>query len=671
VKAKKPDPAETKPRKKAASRKAPARLTDGIVGMQKKAQSTDTLPEPRVPPSAATELNSGLNSGLNPGANPGPDTRQIAALRAAAQQAATQQAAEPDTARGRYQRFRSLDTALHLAQSRLADGLAPLTVFNALSDWWLAMANSPGKQAALAEKALADWTRFWARQTTFSETTVSQPAAGPGDRRFADTTWGQWPYRTFADAFLTMEDWWNEATSCVPGVSGQHDRQVNFMARQALDRFAPSNFPWTNPEVVETTREQQGFNFVRGAQNFADDWRRLVLRQGPAGIEDFQVGVNLATTPGKVIYRNRLIELIQYAPATDTVHREPVLIVPAWIMKYYILDLSAHNSLVRYLVEQGHTVFMISWKNPGTEDGDLSLDDYRRLGVMAAVDAVSSVVPDTPIHACGYCLGGTILSIAAATMARDHDDRLASLSLLAAQTDFSEAGELTLFIDESALNYLDSVMAQQGYLDTSEMAAAFTLLRSNDLIWSRIVRQYMLGEREPMIDLMAWNADATRMPYLMHSQYLRALFLENRLSRGRFAVEGQAIALSDLRVPIFAVGATNDHIAPWQSVYKINLLTKADTTFVLATGGHNAGIVSEPGHPRRSYQIAARDDNDSYIPPERWAAVAPRVEGSWWTAWQAWLTAASSGQTAPPPMGAPEAGLPPLADAPGTYVFQK
>ena len=413
-----------------------------------------------------------------------------------------------------------------------------------------------------------------------------------------------------------------------------------------------------------------GANLVRGALNFVEDCERAVSGKPPIGAECYRVGEAVALTPGKVICRNRLIELIQYAPTTDSVGAEPVLIVPAWIMKYYVLDLSAHNSLVRYLIGQGHTVFMISWRNPGAEDRDLGLDDYRRLGIMAALDAISAILPERQVHAAGYCLGGTLLAIAASAMAREGDWRLASVTLLAAQTDFTEPGEIMLFLNETEVAFLEDMMWERGYLDSGQMSGAFQMLRSNDLIWSRMVHDYLLGRRQEINDLMAWNADGTRLPYRMHSEYLRRLFLGNDLAQGRYEVDGRPITISDIRVPVFAVGTARDHVAPWISVYKIHLLTDTDVTFVLTAGGHNAGIVSEPGHPGRSYQIATKRESDMHVDPETWAAATPRRDGSWWPEWAEWLQRQSTCQVPPPPMGAPAVGYPPLEDAPGRYIHQ-
>ena len=364
------------------------------------------------------------------------------------------------------------------------------------------------------------------------------------------------------------------------------------------------------------------------------------------------------------------MELIQYEPATAEVRPEPILIVPAWIMKYYILDLSPSNSLVHYLRQQGFTVFMISWKNPGLDERDLGMEDYHALGPIAALEAISRIVPDRQVHSVGYCLGGTLLAATAAAMARDGDDRLKTLTFLAAQTDFTEAGELTLFISESQVAFLEDMMWEQGYLDGSQMAGAFHMLRSNDLIWSRLIRDYLMGERQAISDMMAWNADATRMPYRMHSEYLRKLFLNNDLAEGRFGVAGRPVALSDIRVPVFAVGTEIDHVAPWRSVYKFNLTMDTEVTFMLTSGGHNAGIVSEPGHPRRHYRVSSRTDTDRYIDPDMWLKHTAAKEGSSWPEWVRWLEARSGDARAPPAMGAPQRGLWPLVDAPGTYVLQ-
>src|SRR5664280_3649910 len=351
---------------------------------------------------------------------------------------------------------------------------------------------------------------------------------------------------------------------------------------------------------------------------------QLLSAGKPALDQDFVIGKTVATSRGKVVFQNELIELIQYCPTTDKVHPEPILIVPAWIMKYYILDLSPRNSLVKYLTGEGFTVFMISWRNPGPEDRDISFDDYRRLGLQAALAVIEEIVHGPQIHALGYCLGGTLLSIAAAAMARDGDTRLKSITMLAAQTDFTEAGELTLFINESQVAFLEDMMCERGVLDTTQMAGAFQLLRSNDLIWSKLTRDYRMGERAPPSDLMAWNADATRMPYRMHSEYLRRLFLNNELAEGRYEVAGNSIALADIRAPIFTVGTTRDHVAPWRSTYKINLLTDTDVTYLLTTGGHNAGIVSEPGRDGHSFQVMTEASDARYVDPETYLSEAPR-----------------------------------------------
>ena len=404
----------------------------------------------------------------------------------------------------------------------------------------LHLAQAPGKRTELAQTAamtaarLAVWYPF-----AIADGRHSAPfAPASTDRRFSDPGWSQWPFNVFVQNFLGVEAWWADATRCVPGLARDREAEAAFMARAAVDMVSPSNIPWMNPVSIAKTVKEGGQNLARGAANWADDFDRMLAGRPPAGAENFVVGRDVAVTPGKVVFRNDLMELIQYDPATPTVSAEPILIIPAWIMKYYILDLEPKNSLARWLVERGHTVFMVSWKNPDGRDRDVGLDDYRRLGVKAALDAVSAIVPNEKIHACGYCLGGTILAIAAATLARDGDDRIASMTLFASQTDFAEAGEIMLFLDEGQIMLLDDLMWDQGYLDSRQMAGAFQALRSDELIWAKFIREYVLGERDEMSALMAWNADQTRMPARMHSQYLHGLYLENRLTSGRYAVEG-------------------------------------------------------------------------------------------------------------------------------------
>ncbi len=568
----------------------------------------------------------------------------------------------------------SIDRVVHAVQGRLTSGMAPAATALAFFDWLVHLANSPGKMNELAQNAYAKSLGFalYAAQNGFRPGRSDTPfiAPLPGDTRFASEEWRKYPFNMIHQAFLLGEQWWNYATKEVRGVSRHHQDMVGFSARQFWDMMAPSNYLLTNPDLVKATMEQGGANLARGFERLLADAQAALAGQPPKPRTDFAVGKNLAVTPGKVVLKNRLIELIQYTPTTPTVHPEPVLIVPAWIMKYYILDLQPQNSLIKYLVDQGHTVFTISWKNPDEGDRELGFEDYRELGVEAALQAIEAIAPGRRVHGVGYCLGGTLLSVATAAMARDGRDRLASLTLFAAQVDFEEAGEIMLFIDESQLLYLEDMMWEKGFLDTKQMAGAFQMLRSKDLVWSRIVRTYLLGEDETLNDMMTWNSDATRMPYRMHSDYLRHLFLDNALARGKFRVGGKPVALTDIRVPILAVGTTTDHVAPWKSVYKIRLLTDTEVTFVLTSGGHNAGIVSEPGRPRRSHQIATARHADKYMDPDAWAAATPKQEGSWWPAWQAWLAERSGAKVPPPATGNAKAGYAPLYDAPGKYVLQ-
>jgi polyhydroxyalkanoate synthase len=565
------------------------------------------------------------------------------------------------------------DRAFHAMLAHLTGGISPVALLLAYTDWLSHLASSPQRQIEISQGAVQNAKRlvesaqhqFGTNQGPWS---LIKPQ--PQDRRFARPEWESPPFNLFAQAFLLGEQWWHNATTGVRGVSKQNEAIVEFSVRQMLDVLAPSNFAATNPEVLQKAFQSSGENFVAGWQNFCSDWVRMASGGKARAQSDFVVGETVAASRGKVVFRNELIELIQYYPTTGKVHPEPILIVPAWIMKYYILDLSPQNSLVKYLTGEGFTVFMISWRNPGTGDRDIAFDDYRKLGVDTALFTIVDIAPGRQVHALGYCLGGTLLSISAATMARDGDNRLKSITLLAAQTDFTEAGELTLFINESQVAFLEDMMWEHGVLDTTQMAGAFQLLRSNDLVWSRLTRDYLMGERAPPSDLMAWNADATRLPYRMHSEYLRKLFLDNDLAGGRYFVEGKPISLSDIHTPMFVVGTLRDHVAPWKSTYKINFLVDAEITYLLTSGGHNAGIVAPPGEPGHSYRVKTKAAHAIYTGPDEWLRMVPQVEGSWWQEWTKWLGTRSGELSEPPRMGIAQADGPTLPDAPGDYVRQ-
>lgn len=559
-----------------------------------------------------------------------------------------------------------IDRTSHALWAKYTGGLSPIGLYLAALDWALHLGLSPGRQLALAEQWGSSCFQFLSYAMQSVQGVKADHCVEPEetDRRFKSPEWESWPFNLMYQGFLLQQHFMDHATSSIDGVSKQNERIVNFCARQALDMVSPSNFAPTNPEVLHKSVETCGQNFIQGMLNFLEDLSRYHAGKRPAGMEEFRVGETLATTPGRVIFQNELIELIQYEPATNLVHPEPVLIVPAWIMRYYVLDLSPHNSLVKYLVDAGFTVFMISWKNPDASYRDYGLEEYRELGLTAALDEAARTSAAGKVHMVGYCIGGTLLAIGAAALARNGDERIKTLTFLATQTDFNEPGELELFINESQLAFLDDMMQEAGVLEDHHMAATFQFLRSNDLIWSRWLHDYLIGERRPAFDLMAWNTDATRMPAKMHSEYLHKIFLENQLAQGGYIVGDRPIALSDIRVPIFSVGTERDHIAPWQSVYKLRLFADTEVTFLLTNGGHNAGIISEPGHRNRFYRVATCRPDDIYIDPESWFGETPAHEGSWWPVWNRWLKDRSSAPVHPPVIENN------YAKAPGSYVYE-
>lgn len=556
--------------------------------------------------------------------------------------------------------FNFLDRFFQANLAKVTAGISPAPLVSAYCSWLSQLALSPGRLLELALYPLIH------SQDCTNKICCEERASDGRDVRFHTESWQYLPWRYWAESFLQVEDWWNRATSKLPGLPEPASRTVAFCTRQILDALSPSNFVFTNPDLFNETIKSHGFNLIHGTKLAVEDTLVRLTGVPPLGVENFIPGKQVAITPGKVVFKNRLIELIQYEPRTKTVYKEPVLMLPAWIMKYYILDLSPHNSMVKWLVEHGHTVFIVSWINPTSKDRNLSMDDYYRLGAMAAIDKVSSLLPKRKINLMGYCLGGTLAIITAAAMAREKDNRLNSLSLLAAQGDFTDAGELKLFITQGEIAFLKNMMWEQGYLDTKQMAGSFQMLRSYDLIWSKMIRDYMSGQQRGMIDLLAWNADATRMPSKMHSEYLEKLFLNNDLAEGRYKVEGKTIAPENIRIPAFVVSTEKDHVAPWKSVYKLHLMLNSVMTFVLTDGGHNAGIVSEPGRKGRRYHIHTRVQEDPYVDPDTWLEMAEVKKGSWWFPWHKWLVNQSSSKRVAPPKLEPS-----LPSAPGTYVLQK
>ncbi len=604
--------------------------------------------------------------------------------------------------------YSALDDLVH---ARLADtsmGLSPISLALAQADWAWHLAVSPGRQLQLAQKAQALALQVLSRALN-PAAAEEAAAAAESDLYFADEGWRHWPYRVWKDTYKATEAWWREAVQ-VEGMSAHHRHMIDFFARQGVDTLSPVNWAATNPQAVQAALDSGGQSLLRGGQRVLKDVMELhsgsTPREDGAGDQTsptmaalpFVVGKDVAITPGKVVFRNALFELIQYTPTTTQVQAEPLLIVPSCIMKYYILDLSPANSMVRYLVEQGFTVFMMSWHNPDAADRELGMQDYLRRGVMEAMAVVKSRADAPRIHALGYCLGGTFLAIVAAllgrlqrqaaargaapearaptagqtSLRRRGDDlrpealpELASVTLLAAQTDFAEPGELGVFIDDDQLRTLRENMARKGFLSGRAMAGSFQFLNSRDLVWSRNTRRYLLGLDDTGNDMMSWNADVTRLPERMHDEYLSSLFLNNALAAGHYRCGGEGVALRDINMPLLVVGTVRDHVCPWRSVYKIHLLTDTDTTFVLAAGGHNAGIVSEPGHANRSYQMGHTPRGHGWTDPDAWLAQAGTRPGSWWPAMADWLRAQSSGPRKPPPIVRSSV----LCKAPGSYVM--
>ncbi len=547
--------------------------------------------------------------------------------------------------------FNFMDRWSQAQLAKMTAGISPAAVRTAYFSWASQLMQSPGRCMELTLAA----SIYPIKRSVVCD-----------DVRFHSANWQKMPWRMFAENFMSVEAWWRLATVNVPGLAAHTEALISFVVRQGLDAWSPANFILTNPDLFYETYRAGGKNILHGTEVAIKDSMARITGTPPENMADFTPGKQVAITPGRVVFQNHLIELIQYDAQTATVYTEPLLILPAWIMKYYILDLSPNNSMVDWLVKQGYTVFMVSWRNPTRADRDLGMDDYYRLGAMSAIDIVSKQRPKVRIHLMGYCLGGTLALITAAAMAKNKDTRLKSLTLLAAQGDFTEAGELMLFINKSELSFLENMMWDQGYLDTKQMAGSFQMLRSYDLIWSKIIRDYMHKDSSKLIDLLAWNADATRMPYKMHSEYLEKFFLHNDFAAGRLLVEGEVVVAENIRVPSFVVSTEKDHVAPWRSVYKTHLMIRSPLTFILTSGGHNTGIISEPGHPGHTYRYHESARSSVYTGPDQWYVAAEQRSGSWWLAWNAWLADRSSAVQIHAP--AVDKTLP---EAPGKYVLQK
>jgi polyhydroxyalkanoate synthase len=544
----------------------------------------------------------------------------------------------------------------------------PLNIAQAFLDLTARMMADPARLVEAQLSLWQDYMQLWqstARRLMGAESApVIEPA--PDDRRFKDAAWSDNQLFDFIKQSYLLAARWTQATvRKVDGLDDKTAKKVDFYTRQFVDALAPSNFVLTNPEVLRTTIETGGENLVKGLQHLLDDLERgrgkLSIRM--TDLDAFRLGQNIAVTPGKVVFQTDLMQLIQYQPTTETVHRRPLLVVPPWINKYYILDLREKNSFIRWAVAQGHTVFVVSWVNPDERLAAKSFEDYMREGILAALSAVGQATGERKVNVIGYCLGGTLLASTLAYMAASGDDRVASATFFTTLVDFAEPGELGVFIDEEQLASLEERMNETGYLDGGAMATTFNMLRANDLIWSFVVNNYLLGKDPFPFDLLYWNSDSTRMPAAMHSFYLRKMYQENLLTRpGGITLAGVPIDLRKIKVPTFILSTKEDHIAPWRSTYAATRLYSGPVRFVLAASGHIAGVVNPPGAGKYSHWVGSKlPDN-----PEDWLAAAEERPGSWWPEWDRWVAKQGGGKV---PARVPgDGGLQPIEDAPGSYV---
>ena len=533
-----------------------------------------------------------------------------------------------------------------------------------VAQYWLAdPRRAADVQSSLGQAYLELWAAAARRLSGQAATPVAAP--DPRDRRFADPEWSSNQFFDFLkQAYLLTMHWTGRLVRDAEGLDAHTRQKAEFYVRQIGNAISPSNFVLTNPELLRQTLASSGDNLVRGMKMLAEDIAAgqgyLKIRQSDPG--RYEVGRSLALTPGKVIYQNELMQLIQYAPSTETVLKRPLLIVPPWINKFYILDLTPEKSFIKWCVDHGLTVFVISWVNPDERHAEKDFESYMREGILEALDAVKMSTGEDKTHAIGYCVGGTLLSVALAYMAAKGDDRILSATLFAAQTDFTYAGDLKVFVDEERIRLLERQMTERGYLEGQRMAIAFNMLRSNDLIWPYVINNYLKGQAPFPFDLLYWNSDATRMPAANHSFYLRNCYLDNRLSRGEMVLGGEVLDLGKVTIPIYNLATREDHIAPAKSAFLGSKFFGGPVKFVLAGSGHIAGVVNPPYKPKYQYWTGGPPTGNV----ESWIASAEEHPGSWWPDWLGWIRTQDPAEVAARQPGGGK--LPAIEDAPGSYV---
>ncbi|CAN5709750.1 class I poly(R)-hydroxyalkanoic acid synthase [soil metagenome] len=498
----------------------------------------------------------------------------------------------------------------------------------------------------------------------------NQTEAGKGDKRFSAQEWDENPYyQTLKQMYLLASEYLLKEAERTNGEDSDEEQKLKFHLKQFVDAMAPVNFLLSNPEALRRAVETGGQSLADGARHLTED-----LQQGQLSMTDytaFEPGENLAITPGKVVHRNKLIELIQYEPQTEQVYEIPMLIVPPWINKYYILDMRPENSMVNHLVQQGFTVFVVSWKNPDASMEDTEFEDYMELGFLEAANVVREITGSETVNPMGYCIGGTLLSMTLAHLAAKGEDKVFGPStFMVALQDFENVGEMGVFIDEPQVDFMEQQMLERGYLDKSQLYNMFNLLRSNDLIWANVVNNYLLGQKPPTFDLLYWNSDGTRMARAAHTFYLRNTYLENNLKEpGKIFLKDTPIDLSKIEGDLYAVGAEKDHIVPWYGAWRLGQLASGKVRFVLASSGHIAGMINPPSKEKGRHWVNDEGDAGDYATAEEWQENATEREGSWWTDWVAWLDKRSGKKVKPPKMGCDD--YPPIEDAPGTYVRER